>query len=500
MGEKREEWGSRIGFILASLGMAVGTGNIWRFPRMVGTNDGGAFLIAYLVANLVWSAPLVMLEISIGKTTRLGTIGAFRDFMGKKYTWIGAWIGFTCLAIMFYYAVVLGWALRYFVYALTGAFKAGMDSEALWNSFIHDPSQTILFHLIAVLIGGYIVYRGVQGGLELANKIMIPSLFISLLIAAVWAIMQPGSGLGLEYLFVPKWASLGNPKVWLNAFAQSSWSTGAGWALMLTYATYMKEKDDIGVNSFMIVFGDACGAMLGALAVLPTVFALSATPQAAMDALKAGNTGLTFIYLAKLFPTMPGGQIVAAIFFLALSLAALSSLLPMIEVGVKNFIDAGYDRKKATLLISIGGFILGIPSAYSAAFLDNQDWVWGVGLLISGLLFAIAAYRYGIERIRTEIINKTSDIYIGRWWNYCIVLFPVMFAILFGWWVVQAISWYPDNWWDPFETFSVGTMVLQWAISAIVWFTLNYRLADWIKAKSPYITIDVTKSAAKEVK
>jgi NSS family neurotransmitter:Na+ symporter len=487
MAEKREQWGSRLGFILASMGMAVGTGNIWRFPRVAGTNDGGAFLIAYLVANLLWAVPLLMMEMAMGKTTRLGTIGSFRDFIGRKSTWLGAWVGFTCLAIMFYYAVIMGWALRYFVYAVSGVIKAGVDSEALWNGFIGNPSQTILFHFIAILIGGFIVYRGVQGGLEKANKIMIPSLFICLLIAAIWAIAKPNAILGLDYLFVPKWASLGKADVWLNAFTQSAWSTGAGWALIATYAVYMKENEDIGVNSFMIVLGDASAAILAGMCVLPTVFALSATPDAAMEALKAGNTGLTFIYLAKLFPTIPGGQLVAAIFFLALTLAALSSLLPMIEVGVRNFMDAGFDRKKATIIISIGGFLLGVPSAYSVEFLNNQDMVWGVGLLISGLIYAYAAYKYGIDRTRNEIINKTSDIYVGKWWNYCIGLFPVMFAIIFGWWVWQSYTWYPDTWWNPLETYSPGTMVVQWVVSAVIWITLNNWLAGWIKGSSPQI-------------
>ncbi|MCR4431375.1 MAG: sodium-dependent transporter [Tepidanaerobacteraceae bacterium] len=487
MAEKREQWGSRLGFIAASLGMAVGTGNIWRFPRVAGTNDGGAFLVAYLVANLAWAVPLMMMELSMGKTTRFGTIGAFRNWLGREKTWMGAWVGFTCLGIMFYYSVILGWALRYFTFAVSGAIHKGMDSEALWNGFINTPSQTIMFHLIAMLIGGYIVYRGVQGGLELANKIMIPTLFVCLIISAVWAISKPGAIVGLDYLFVPKWGSLGNPNVWLNAFTQSAWSTGAGWALMLTYAVYMKENEDIGVNSFMIVLGDASAAILAAMSVLPTVFALSPSPDKAVEALKAGNTGLTFIYLAKLFPTMPGGMLVASLFFLALALAALSSLLPMIEVGVRNFMDAGFDRKKATLIICIGGFLLGVPSAYKVDFLNNQDMVWGVGLLISGLMFAYAAYKYGIDRVRNEIINKTSDIYVGKWWNYCISLFPVMFAFIFGWWIWQAITWYPNTWWNPMEVYSPGTMVVQWVISAIIWIALNNWLANWIKGTSPQL-------------
>ncbi|EYE88148.1 sodium:calcium symporter [Fervidicella metallireducens AeB] len=488
MSAQREQWGSRLGFILAAIGMAVGTGNIWRFPRVAGTNGGGTFLVAYLIANLVWAVPIIMTEIAIGKQTHLGTIGSFRDFAGKKKAWQGGWIGWVCAAITFYYVVVFAWAIRYFVFAVDGSIRADADTQVLWDRFIGSPSQTILFQIIALIIAGFIIYKGVKGGLEVAGKIMIPVLFICLIIAAVWSCTKPGASVGLEFLFVPKWSELFNSKLWLNAFTQAAWSTGAGWGMMVTYANYMKKNEDIATNSFMIVFGDMLGAIAGGLAVLPTVFALSASQEAAVGALKAGNTGLTFIYLTKLFTTIPAGRIIAMLFFLALALAALTSLLPMMEVIVKNFIDAGYNRKRATITVLIITFIFGLPSAYSINFLNNQDWVWGIGLLFCGLFFAFTVYKFGTNKFLAELINKTSDIKAPAWYyNTCIRIYPIILVVLVGWWIAQAIGWSGENWWNPIAVDNVGTLAVQIVVSIIVFYLANNWLSKWIKEKSEWV-------------
>lgn len=500
MDNKKSEvtFGSRFGFICAALGMAVGTGNIWRFPRVAAANGGAAFIIALTVAVFVWAVPLLIAEMVMARKTGLGVIGATRDFMGKKFTWIGGWLTFAALGIMFYYSVVAGWTMKYFTLASTGALtKPGLDTAAVWESFTTNPSQTILFHLLAMIVGALIIYKGVTDGIEKVTKIMVPTLFVLLVITALRAVTLPGAAKGLEYLFNPDLSYLASGKTWLEAFTQAAWSTGAGWALLMTYAVYTKKEEDLGVNCFLIGFGDVAVALVAGLAVLPTVYALSPTVEAAQAAMGAGNNGLTFIYLTNLFNVMPGGRWFASIFFLALAFAAISSLLSMIEVGVLNLQNAGMSRKKATVWTCTAGFIAGIPSAYSLAFLDNQDWVWGVALLISGLFIAIAMMRYGVEKVRNEEINHPwADIYIGKWWSHCIRLFPVMFALVFGWWVWQAIGWYPDNWWAPFEVFSVGTMVFQWAIVLVVMFLANNWLADKIgKGK-----LDAPATAEKEAK
>ncbi len=268
--------------------------------------------------------------------------------------------------------------------------------------------------------------------------------------------------------------------------------------MMLTYANYFKKNEDIAANSFLITFGDMLGAMLGALAVLPAVFALSGSEAIAMEALGAGNYGLTFVYLAALFQKIPGGQILSALFFFALSLAALTSIIPQTEVIMRNFVNAGVNRKKATFIIIAGCFILGLPSAYSADFLNNQDWVWGIGLLLCGLFYALAVYKFGVDKFRVEIINSCSDIKIGKYFNFTVRLFPVLLTIVIGWWFYQATTWNPTNWWNPFIVDSLGTVILQVAVTGLVFFLANNWLANKI-GKSDYVEEGVISTKEKEI-
>ncbi|HPB60063.1 MAG TPA: sodium-dependent transporter [Candidatus Saccharicenans sp.] len=483
MAGQNDNWSSRVGFILASMGMAFGAGNIWRFPRVVAANDGGPFLIAFFVATIVWAVPMLMIEMVMGKTTRQGTIGAFRKFVGPRSTWMGAWIGFCCIFIMFYYSVVTGWAIRYLTYGVTGVIRKGVDSEALWRQFTSSPQQTILFHFIAIGIAAFIIIGGVQKGLERANKIIVPSLIVILAILMTWVLTKPGAVQGLEYLFRPNLAGLLKAKVWLNAFTQAAWSVGAGWGLMLTYAVYMSEHDDIGANSFVIALADAGSSLLAAMGILPLVFAVSPSREMALQALQSGDTGLTFIYLAKFFPNLPAGSILAGLFFLALAISALASLLSMVELAVLNLSDFGINRRKAALITAAGAFILGVPSAWKISFQENQDMVWGVGLLISGVFFAYAVYKNGINNVR-RMINESSWIHVGKWFNVCVIAIPIIFVVIFGWWVFQAITWYPDSWWNPWEKLSPGTMVLQWSILIIAVVLLNKWFSEKIRLGS----------------
>jgi NSS family neurotransmitter:Na+ symporter len=477
MAERGPQWSSRVGFILASLGMALGAGNIWRFPRVVAANDGGPFLIAFIIANLVWAVPLLMIEMAMGKSTRLGTVGAFRNFVGRNKTWMGAWVGGCAVLIMVYYSVVTGWAIRYLAFGVTGVIKTGLDSEALWKGFLASPLETVTFHLLAILVAGTIILRGVQKGLEKANTIIMA-------VVMVWALTKPGAVRGLEFLFRPELGGLLKAKTWLNAFSQAAWSVGAGWGLMLTYAVYMKDKDDIAANSFIIAFADSGSSLLSGMAILPLVFAVSPTVEAANTALQAGDTGLTFIYLTKFFPTLPAGSFIGALFFLALSISALASLLSMVELAVRNLEDAGITRRKAALITVAGGFVLGLPSALRISFQENQDMVWGVGLLISGMFFAYAATKRGLDEVRV-LINDGSYVHVGRWFNACVLAMPVIFVVIFGWWVWQAASWYPDTWWNPLKTLSPGTMVAQWTVLLTALVLANNWLARKIKAPHP---------------
>ncbi len=476
-----EQWGSRLAILIAAVSMAVGTGNIWRFPRVAATWGGGTFLLAVTIGLIVWAIPLLMSEFLMGSRSRLGNVGAFRDFMGRRHTWAGAFMALVTVGIMFYYAVVAGWCIRYFVVSLGGAIQPGIDGQAYWDAFIGDPFQTVGYHAIAVAFSAVVVYKGIQGGLERVLKVFLPALLVILLILAFRAVTLPGADLGLRYLFIPDWGSLASGRLWLEAFTQVAWSTGAGWGLIMVYAVYAREKEDIAVNSGIIAFSDVLVGVIAAAVILGTLFAVAPTTAIAEEALAAGNVGLTFIYIVDLLATMPGAIVLAPLFFLALALAGVSSLIAMFELGTTNLMNFGVVRRRAAIYVGVAAFLFGIPSALSISFLDNQDWVWGVGLLISGLLTALAIMKYGTERARREI-NQTSDLTVGIWWSVCIRLIPVIFLVVFSWWVYQSVVDHPETWWNPFETFSTGTMVVQWLILFGIVFALNDLMARRVTA------------------
>ncbi|WDP88467.1 MAG: sodium-dependent transporter [Desulfobacter sp.] len=472
---QQNQWGTRWGFLLATIGMAVGTGNIWRFPRVCATNGGGSFIIAWGIALLVWSLPLLMTEMVIGRKTRMGTIGSFREFVGKKYTWMGAWLTFVIIGIMAYYSVVMGWTIKYFILSVTTDLSG--DTQAVWDRFTGDGLQVSAFHMASMAIGALIVLRGIQAGVEKTSKILIPSLFVILLVTALRTCTLPGAAPGLHYLFNPDLSDLLNARIWLEAFSQSAWSTGAGWGFLLTYAVYTRQKEDIGLNCFITGFGNNAASILAGLAVIPAIFAFSATPEAAEAIMKSGNNGIAFIFLPKILSTMPGGAFFSPLFFLAMVMAACSTIIAMFECVVTNLTDAGLTRKRAAVLTAVCVGALGIPSALNIRFFENQDFVWGVSLLISGFFMTFAVIRIGVDKVRITMINtEWSDMYIGKWWNFCIYSVPLLVIILFGWWFWQSVTWYPKTWWNPLETFSPATILIQGTVLLVIMLALNRKL------------------------
>jgi neurotransmitter:Na+ symporter, NSS family len=480
-GQTKDQWGSRLAIVVAAVAMAVGTGNVWRFPRVAAEYGGGAFMIALTVGLVIWAIPLLMSEFLMGTRSRLGNIGAFRDFMGPRHTWAGAFMVCVTAGIMFYYAVVAGWCIRYFAAAATGGIEPGIDGLAHWEAFISSPAETVGFHALAVLLAAAVVYRGIRGGLEQVLKIALPALLVIIVVLTVRAVTLPGAAEGLRYLFVPEWSQLASARLWLEAFTQVAWSTGAGWGLMMVYAVYARQREDIAVNSGIIAISDVLVGFFAASLILGTLFAMAPSAELAHEALGAGNVGLTFIHVVELLATMPGAAVLSPLFFLALALAGLSSLIAMFELGTTNLMNLGMTRRRAAVVIGAAAFALGVPSALWVEFLDNQDWVWGVGLLVSGLLTALAILKYGVEKARAEI-NETSDVHVGRWWSACIALVPLVFLAIFGWWIYQSIAAHPKTWWHPFETFSTGTLIAQWGLVLIVVLLLGRLLARRIEA------------------
>ncbi|MFC1545584.1 sodium-dependent transporter [Gemmatimonadota bacterium] len=487
MAEMREQFTSRWGLILAAIGMAVGTGNVWRFPRIFATNEGGTFLIPWLIFLFIWSIPLLILEMGMGKKTRKGLVGTFSELIGERFAWMGGFVAVVTTMIMFYYSVVAGWCLRYFISALTGGLKNMIDPVVAQQAFesFATSGWALPFHMLAIGTCALIVYRGVVGGIERANRILIPILAIMLVIAALRALTLPGAHKGLQFMFHIDWSTLGDYRIWLEGLTQSAWSTGAGWGLLLTYAVYTRDKEDTVTNCLVVGLGNNSMSLLAALAVIPTVFASFPTFQEAFDVATFSGpaaTGLTFVWIPILFGKLPFGQFFSAVFFLALSAAALSSLIAMVELATRILIDFGIHRQKAIKMVFAAGLLGGVPSALSLSFFVNQDWVWGLGLMVSGGIFAFAALRYGLGRVRSELVNLPgNEIHLGGWFNGLIgVLVPAEFTVLILWWAIRSFGWV-EKWWNPFSSESLGTCLFQWTIVIIVLIALNNRMAARVR-------------------
>ncbi len=476
--KREEEFTSRWGLIISTLGVAVGTGNIWRFSRIVAQNGGGSFLIPWVIFLLIWSVPLIIAEFALGKFTRYGPIGAISKTAGKKFGWMGAYIAFVSTAIMFYYSVVTGWCIKYFAMALTGKLLEARNLMALWKDFA-SGYQPVLFHFISMVIAAYIIYRGIVNGIEKANKFLVVSLVVILILLLVRAVTLPNAQEGLKYLFTPKLKYLLSFKVWLNALTQNAWDTGAGWGLILTYAIYMRKKEDVPLNAALIGFGNNSISLIAGIIIFSTVFSLAgADAMSKISASGPANTGLTFIYLPLLFGRVSSipvvNRIFEILFFFALSSAAMSSLISLVELTTRTLIDFGVKRKKAILFVASAGFLLGVPSALNMDFFTNQDWVWGVGLILSGAFISFSIIRFGVKRFQTEVINGIgNDIKVGRFYNFIIsVLIPLQVIVLLVWWLGSSVEWDP-MWWNPFHIENAGTALFQWSIAIVFFIVFN---------------------------
>jgi len=296
----------------------------------------------------------------------------------------------------------------------------------------------------------------------------------------------PGAGEGLRFIFVPEWSALGDANTWLEAMSQSAWSTGAGWGLMLTYGVYVRRREQIVSNAVLTGLGNNTASLIAAVAIIPAVFALAPAAVAPerlaelqgveglLGSSGPASTGLTFIWIPALFHEMPGGGLFTVLFFLTLFMAALSSLIAIIEMASRVLIDMGLPRRTAVPVVVGTGFVLGIPSAVNLGFFQNQDWAWGVGLMVSGLFVAIAVARHGPRQFRELALNRKESRWLGRLFDlWIIVMIPLQFVVMVGWWFQQSISWDPEGWWNPAGTFTVGTCVVQWGVALVLFLALN---------------------------
>ena len=400
-----ERWSSRIGFMLAAIGSAVGIGNIWRFSSVVGQNGGGAYLVPYLLAVLCFAVPLMVLEMSVGRHLRADVVSSFGR-AGRSFKAFGWLICLILLLILSYYLVITGWTLAYLAFSLLGIDVAFSDFTS--------SLQPIAYFLISALATGAIVSSGVKKGIERLVSVLVPFAFLILLALALFCLSLPGAQTGMSFLFRPDYSMLLQPGLWSAALGQAFFSLSVGMGILITYGAYLDDDADIPQSALIITVSDLLAAMLAGIAIFSLVFTFGLPPTAGAE--------LAFITLPRAFELISYGYILGVAFFALLCSAALTSAVSMLEVNVAAVMgQTGMSRRKASLLLTMALIALGLPSALSyssiglsffgSRVLDLLDETVGtLGLPIAAFLVAMV-FRWFMDE---HLLHSQVDL-SNRW-------------------------------------------------------------------------------------
>lgn len=362
-------WTSTAGFALAALGSAIGLGNIWRFPYVVGENGGGAFIVVYLVAVLALGLPLLIAELAIGKVTEGNAVTAFERITARPpWKWTG-WLGAAAsVAILGYYPVIAGWVASY-LWAYAAGDKtllAGPNLTSSFEALIADPFRVLFWFAIVVGGAAAIVAAGIERGIELASKILMPIFAVLMIVLAGYGLQLPGAGRAIEFLFAPDWRALLEPRTYLAAIGQALFSIGLAMGILVTFGGYMEGRERLPRAALIVVAGDTCMALLAGIMIFPVVFSYGVDP--------AAGPMLAFVVLPEVFAALPSGRWIATAFFALLLIAALTSIIALLEVPVAIVMSKlGWQRRHATVGVAAGVFLLGIPAALSHSILRGNS-------------------------------------------------------------------------------------------------------------------------------
>ena len=421
-----EQFASRAGFLMAAIGAAVGLGNIWKFPYMLGSNGGAAFVVVYLVAIILIATPVMIGEMMIGRHARI----ASEVKASPAWEYVG-WVGIvTLFLVLSFFSVIAGWSIAYVVKTASGAFS-GLSPEEVGNifgDFLHNPAVLIGWHALFMTATVVIVSRGIKGGIEKAVSLMMPALFVMLIGLVIYGMFAGDFSQAVNFLFKPDFSKI-TPEVTLSAFGQAFFSVNVGIGALLTYAAYLPDDVDIVKSSLIIVVGDTLVALLAGLMIFPIVFAYDLDP--------AQGPGLIFVTLSTAFGSMPGGAFIGTVFFILVFFAALSSSISMLEVCVSRFVE-GEDRsrRKTAVITGIAIFFVGFLTLLSFNVLENVRPLGFIGrfsgmtpfdlldFLITNVLMPMGAMAYAIfigwflSRDMTLQALGLQDTALFRFWRF----------------------------------------------------------------------------------
>lgn len=441
---KREQWRTQFGFLLAAVGSAIGLGNIWRFSYMAYANGGGAFLIPYFFALFTSGIPLLMLEFALGHE-KVGSAPMALVRVGKRWEWLGWWaVTFVMFGIELYYTVIIAWCLNYFLLSFNLGWGADPNAFffktflALSSSPAHIGAirTPILFALMIVWsLNWFITFRGIQRGIELANKIFMPLLFLLTAVLVCWAINLKGAGLGIKAYLTPDFSKLAHPKVWIDAYSQIFFTLSLGFGIMIAYASYLPERADLSKNAILTAFINCGYSLFAGFAVFSTLGFMALAQGKPIGQVVSQSIGLAFVAYPKAVSLMPGGSFFGAIFFFCLMVAGLSSSISILEAFVAALVDKfAFKRRTVTSVCAVLGFCgsLFFTTRGGLYWLDIVDhFITNYGLVVVGFFESIVVGWFLGTRILREHMNRVSSLKVGAWWDFFVKYFaPVVLGVI----------------------------------------------------------------------
>lgn len=432
MAVKREQWGSKAGFVLAAAGSAIGLGNIWKFPYVAGQNGGAAFIIIFLLCIMLIGLPVVIAEILLGRKTQRNAVGAYKA-ISKSNWWaaVGGMGVLTGFLILSFYCVVAGWSLGYVIEAVKGSFfnfEQPVQAGVYFNQLIENPVWGLgtLFAILAISM--VFVFFGIKKGIERGSKVLMPLLFVLLLALMIRGLTLDGAGAGVKFILKPDWSKV-NANTVLEALGQAFFTLSLGMGALITYGSYMESKDNVPTAALQILTLDTLISIIAGIAIFTSVFAFGLNPEES-GGLKFYDEGLIFQVIPVVFASMPGGYIFSIIFFTLLSIAAITSIMSLLEVVVAYFVDERkWKRRKAVLLIGLFALMMSVPSMLSFNLLSDMK-LFGqtffgmtnylssnVMLPLGGFLISVFIFKvWGFDKSEAELKLGAESTFSKYYW------------------------------------------------------------------------------------
>ena len=429
----RENFGSRFGALVAMAGSAVGLGNLWRFPYLVGENGGAAFIIVYILLSFLICLPIFVSEFVIGRRSQENAYAAFRDLSGgSEWRWIGLFTVIVPLIVLSYYSVIGGWSVEYLLKSLSFSFSDASRStmNTMFTDFVSSTWAPLATHTVFLFFTTLIVMVGIKDGIEKFSKVMMPLLFIIVVGIAIYSLMLPGASAGVDYLFRPDFSKI-DANACASALGQAFFSLSLGFGTIMTYASYVSKKENILTQSIATAVSDLMFALIAGVAIMPAVFAFGIDPQA--------GPGLVFETLPYIFGQMPAGGFIAVLFFMALLVAALTSSISMLEVAVAYLVE---EKKFSRVWACVTLFII----------------CWVVGALCSLSFGPLSDIRINGDNLFDFFDSLSSNV---------LMTLGSLFTVLFVGWRLKKTDIY-----DEFT--NGGTLSTNAKIFGVLWFLIRY--------------------------